>query len=201
MPVTLRPGSGLREPGLNPRLFEEQLVWIINHADDRVLLYDAAFHPLVERLLPRCPSVARAICFDSGAFASGSFGGGFDDWIGREDGEALWTPGAEREACMLCYTSGTTGDPKGVLYSHRSNVLHTLAMVAPSCLDLAPRSCVLPVVPMFHANNWGLPWASAAVGAKMVWSQTNDPQVLCDLMREEGVSHVAGVPTVWFALF
>ncbi len=194
-------GAGCVLHTLNPRLFEEQLVWIINHADDRVLLYDAAFHPLVERLLPRCPSVARTICFDSGAFASGSFGGGFDDWIGREDGEALWTPGAEREACMLCYTSGTTGDPKGVLYSHRSNVLHTLAMVAPSCLDLAPRSCVLPVVPMFHANNWGLPWASAAVGAKMVWSQTNDPQVLCDLMREEGVSHVAGVPTVWFALF
>nr|WP_314464503.1 long-chain fatty acid--CoA ligase [uncultured Novosphingobium sp.] len=189
-------GAGCVLHTLNPRLFEEQLAWIVNDASDRVLIYDAAFQPLVERLLPRCPSIAHAICFDSAAF-----GPCFDDWIGLEDGRALWTPGAERDACMLCYTSGTTGHPKGVLYSHRSNVLHTLAIIAPSCLALEPRSCVLPVVPMFHENDWGLPWACAAVGAKMVWCQTSEAETLCDLLRNEAVTHVAGVPTVWFSMF
>lgn len=189
-------GAGCILHTVNPRLFDDQIAWILNHAEDRVLIYDAAFRPLVERLLPLCPSVEHAICFDSG-----DAGPDFESWIGGEDGIALWTTGCERTPCMLCYTSGTTGDPKGVLYTHRSQVLHTLAMIAPSALDLEPRSVVLPIVPMFHANNWGLPWACAATGAKMVWSQTNDPEALCMLMREEGVTHVAGVPTLWFAMF
>lgn len=189
-------GAGCVLHTINPRLFDEQLDYIVNHARDRVLLYDAAFQPIVDRMRHRWPTIEHYVCFDSDECAPA-----FDDWIGAEDGEAQWTPGDERQPCMLCYTSGTTGHPKGVLYSHRSNVLHTLAMLQPACFGLEPRSCVLPVVPMFHANNWGLPWACAATGAKMVYSQVNDPEVLCDLMHAEGVSHVGGVPTVWFAMF
>ncbi len=189
-------GAGCVLHTVNPRLFDDQLAWIVNHAEDRLLFYDAAFRPIVERLLPLCPKLEHAICFDSI-----EWGMDFDSWIACEDGQAHWTTGCERSPCMLCYTSGTTGQPKGVVYTHRSQVLHTLAMIAPSALDLAPRSVVLPIVPMFHANNWGLPWACAASGAKMVWSQTNDPDALCTLMRGEGVTHVAGVPTVWFSMF
>lgn len=181
---------------INPRLFDDQLDYIVNHARDRVLLYDVAFQPIVDRMKPRWPTIEHYICFDSGQHSPA-----FEDWIGVEDGNALWTPVDERQPCMLCYTSGTTGHPKGVLYTHRSNVLHTLAMIQPACLAIEPRSCVLPVVPMFHANNWGLPWACAATGAKMVYSQVNDPQVLCGLMENEEVTHVGGVPTVWFAMF
>ncbi|KHK91004.1 long-chain fatty acid--CoA ligase [Novosphingobium malaysiense] len=181
---------------VNPRLFEDQLEYIVNHARDRVLLYDAAFQPIVDRMKSRWPTIEHYICFDSGDCAPA-----FEDWIAAEKGDAVWSPGDERQPCMLCYTSGTTGHPKAVLYTHRSNVLHTLVTMAPSCLGLEARSCVLPVVPMFHANNWGLPWSSAATGAKMVYSQVNDPAVLCDLMNAEGVTHVGGVPTVWFSLF
>lgn len=188
------PGAGCVLHTINPRLFDDQLGFIINHAEDRVLIYDAAFQPIVDRLRPLCPGIEHYICFDSHEHAPA-----FDDWIGAEDGEAQWTSGDERDPCMLCYTSGTTGHPKGVLYSHRSNMLHTLAMIGTSCLALEPRSCVLPIVPMFHANNWGMPWGCAATGAKLVYSQVNDPSALCALIEKEQVSHVAGVPTVWFA--
>lgn len=189
-------GAGCVLHTINPRLFDDQLAYIVNHARDRVLLYDAAFQPIVERMRPRWPTIEHYVCFDDPGPAVT-----FADWIAVEDGEATWSPGDERQPCMLCYTSGTTGDPKGVLYSHRSNVLHTLAMLQPASLAIEPRSCVLPVVPMFHANNWGLPWACAATGAKMVYSQVNEPAVLCDLIRAEKVTHIGGVPTVWFALF
>lgn len=189
-------GAGCVLHTINPRLFDEQLVYIINHAEDRVLIYDAAFQPLVDRLRPVCRSIEHYICFDSGEYNLA-----FEGWIGGEDGDASWTPGDEHQPCMLCYTSGTTGNPKGVLYSHRSNVLHTLAIIAPACLRIEPRSSVFPIVPMFHANNWGLPWACAATGAKMVYSQVNDPAAICGLIEREKVSHVAGVPTVWFSLF
>jgi len=101
---------------------------------------------------------------------------------------------------MLCYTSGTTGHPKGVLFEHRSNMLHTYACLMPQCLDLDARAAVLPVVPMFHANNWGFPWAAAAVGAKLVYCSNNAADNLCRLIRQEGVNYVAGVPTVWLSL-
>jgi fatty-acyl-CoA synthase len=184
-------GAGCVLHTVNPRLFDDQLEYIVNHAADRVLIYDAAFQPIVDRLRPLWPTVEHYICFENG----------FDAWIDAENGETAWTEGGEREPCMLCYTSGTTGNPKGVLYTHRSNVLHALAVIAPSVMGLEARSCVLPVVPMFHANNWGLPWACAATGSKLVYSQVNDPAVLCDLMTSERITHVGGVPTVWFALF
>ena len=181
---------------LNPRLFEDQLSWIVNHAGDRVLIYDAGFAHLVDLLRPALPTVEHFVCFHESTSDPA-----FDDWIADGDDSRGWNDGDERDPCMLCYTSGTTGNPKGVLYSHRSNMLHTMSVLSASSMAIEPRSCVLPVVPMFHANNWGLPWACAAAGAKMVYSEINDPAVLCDLMKSEGVSHVGGVPTVWFSIF
>jgi fatty-acyl-CoA synthase len=181
---------------INPRLFDDQLEYIANHAEDRVLIYDAQFQPIVDRMRAKWTTIEHYICFDSAAHAPL-----LKDWIGHEDDDGAWVDGSERDPCMLCYTSGTTGNPKGVLFEHRSNMLHTYAALMPQCLDLDARSVVLPVVPMFHANNWGFPWAAAAVGAKLVYSATNDAASLCDLIEAEGVNYLAGVPTVWLSVF
>ena len=180
---------------VNPRLFDEQLVYICNHAEDRVLLYDKAFQPIVDRLKPQWTSIEHYVCFDSDG------ADGFEALIEEEDGDYAWVEGPEREPCMLCYTSGTTGNPKGVLYEHRSTMIHALAEVSPSVFDLDPRSVALPIVPMFHAAAWGLPFAGALAGIKFVFSAVNDAAVLCRLMNEEKVTHSAGVPTVWLAMF
>ena len=118
-----------------------------------------------------------------------------------EDGDFAWRTGDEREACMLCYTSGTTGNPKGVLYEHRSTVLHAMNACQPWVMALSARETILPIVPMFHAAAWGLPFAAPLAGAKLVLSATNDSQVLCDLMNRERVTLAGGVPTVWMAMF
>ena len=183
---------------VNPRLFEEQLDYIINHAEDRVLLYDAAFQPIVDKMRSKWPTVEHYICFDPPA---GSDVLSFEDWIGSQDGDAEWADVDERDPCMLCYTSGTTGHPKGVLYEHRSTMLHAWAGIQPMAFDFDAQSVMLPVVPMFHAASWGLPWAGAMAGVKFVYSAVNDPKVLCDLMDRERVTHSAGVPTVWLAMF
>ena len=180
---------------INPRLFDDQLAYIANHAEDRVLFYDAAFAPIVERLKSRWTSIEHYVCFDPHDDA-----GGFEALIAAESGDYAWVEGDERDPAMLCYTSGTTGNPKGVLYEHRSAVLHTLAQVCPDIFNLEARSVVLPVVPMFHAGAWGLPFSCAAVGAKMVFSTDYAPDLMCDYMRSEGVTHTAAVPTVWLAL-
>lgn len=177
---------------INPRLFDEQLVYIANHAEDRVLFYDRQFAPLVERLKARWTSIGHYVCFDDGAFEA---------LLAPESGDYAWVEGPERDPCMLCYTSGTTGHPKGVLYEHRSTLIHAMAEVAPSVFDLSPSAVVLPVVPLFHAANWGLPFACALAGTKLVYAQTNDAAMLCGLMNREQVTHSAGVPTVWLALF
>ena len=180
---------------INPRLFDDQLVYIANHAADRVLLYDAAFQPIVDRLKDQWTTIDHYIVMD---------GTGDDSvaaLIAAEDGDYTWADGGEREPCMLCYTSGTTGNPKGVLYEHRSTVLHAMMVVAPSVLSMSSRSVLLPVVPMFHAAAWGTPFAAAIAGAKIVFSAVNEPAVLCDLMNRERVTISSGVPTVWLALF
>ena len=181
---------------INPRLFDDQLEYIVTHAEDRVLLYDAMFQPIVDRMRDKWPCVETYICFDSGEHAPA-----FEDWIGGYDGQTEWETVAERDPCMLCYTSGTTGNPKGVLYEHRSTLLHAMAGVQPNLFDADSRTVVLPVVPMFHAASWGLPWAGTIPGIKFVYSQVNDPKILCDLMDREKVTHSAGVPTVWLAMF
>jgi fatty-acyl-CoA synthase len=183
---------------VNPRLFDDQLNYIVNHAEDRVLLYDAVFQPIVDRLRDQWPSVGTYVCFDP---AAGSGVLGFEDWIGEHDGDTQWADGDEREPCMLCYTSGTTGNPKGVLYEHRSTMLHAMAGVQPNLFDFDSLSVMLPVVPMFHAASWGLPWSGAIPGIKFVYSAVNDPAVLCELFEQEQVTHSAGVPTVWLAMF
>ncbi|MEY4721634.1 MAG: hypothetical protein RIQ46_1359 [Pseudomonadota bacterium] len=175
---------------VNPRLFDDQLEYIVNHAEDRVLLYDAMFAPIVERLRGKW-CVEHYICFDNGEF---------DSWIAAEDGQGEWAPGHERDPCMLCYTSGTTGHPKGVLYEHRSTMLHAIMGLSNGIFGMDQRTVMLPIVPMFHAASWGLPWAGAAAGAKFVYVQGNDPAVLCEIMRRERVTDSAGVPTVWLGM-
>jgi fatty-acyl-CoA synthase len=180
---------------INPRLFDDQLDYIANHAEDRVLLYDRAFAPLVERMKPRWRTIEEYICFDPGEGEEG-----FAQWIAAEDGDYVWVDGDEREPCGLCYTSGTTGNPKGVLYEHRSTMLHTFAELSPDVFNLSKRAVVLPIVPMFHANAWGVPWAAPATGCKLVLSADYRPDKMCRLFRDEKVTHSAGVPTVWLTM-
>lgn len=175
---------------LNPRLFDEQLVFIANHAEDRVLLYDRQFTAIVERLRPRWTHIREYVCFDTD----------FDDWIAAEEDSFAWHEGDERQPCGLCYTSGTTGDPKGVLYEHRSTVLHAMSVIVPDAFNVSARSVMLPVVPMFHANSWCIPYAAAIAGFKLVLCADNRAERLCELFNTERVTHSAGVPTVWFDL-
>ncbi len=183
---------------LNPRLFEDQLDYIVNHAEDVVLVYDRAFAGLVERMRPRWPTVRQYICFDGAPGHADDLQ--FADWLAAQDGNYRWVEGDERDPCGLCYTSGTTGNPKGVLYEHRSTMLHALAEIQPDCFDLSVRSVALPIVPMFHANAWGLPWAAPLTGCKLVLSADYSPERMVTLFREEGVTHSAGVPTIWMTM-
>ena len=180
---------------INPRLFEDQLEYIANHAEDRVLFYDRVFTPLVEKMKARWTTIEHYICFDPPEGVHG-----FRQWIDAEDGDYAWVDGDERDPLGLCYTSGTTGNPKGVLYEHRSTMLHTLAELTPDVMGLSKSAVVLPIVPMFHANAWGVPWAVAATGAKLVLSADYRPERMCQLFREEKVTHSAGVPTVWLTM-
>ena len=180
----------------NPRLFEDQLEYIVNHAEDKVMIYDAAFQPIVDRMRDKWPTVEHYICFDSGEHTTS-----FEDWIGAQDGDFEWVDGDERDPCMICYTSGTTGNPKGVQYEHRSTLLHAMAGLQPAAFNFNASSVMLPVVPMFHAASWGLPYAGAMAGIKFVFSAVNDPAVLDEVMKTEGVTDSAGVPTVWLAHF
>jgi 3-(methylthio)propionyl---CoA ligase len=190
-------GAGAVLHTVNPRLFEEQLVYVINHAEDRVLLFDKMFTALVEKIKPQLETVEHYIQFDGG---KGDYPL-FSDLVDAQDGSFVWVDADENDPVGLCYTSGTTGNPKGVLYENRSNVLHAITEVQPDVMNLATRSVMLPVVPMFHANAWGLPFAAAAVGAKLVLSASNEASVLWKLIRDEKVTHSAGVPTVWLGMF
>ena len=183
-------GMGAVLHTLNPRLFDDQLAYIINHAEDCVILHDRAFAPIIERLRPQLTSTRHFICFEDE----------FDALLAAEDGDYAWYEGDERDPCGLCYTSGTTGNPKGVLYEHRSTVLHAMSIIAPDIFDVSARSVMLPIVPMFHANSWCIPYVAAIAGFKLVICGDNVPEHICRLFNEEGVTHSAGVPTVWLGL-
>jgi fatty-acyl-CoA synthase len=197
-------GAGAIYHTVNPRLFPEQIAWIVNHAQDRVLMTDITFIPLLEALAAKLPSVERYIVFTDRAHMPATSlreAVSYEEWIAEVDGDCAWVDVDERSAAGLCYTSGTTGDPKGVLYSHRSNVLHALAMCAPDALGLASRACILPVVPLFHANSWSIAFSAPMSGAKLVLPGPKlDGASLYELLEAEQVTCTAGVPTVWAML-
>lgn len=188
---------------LNPRLFLEQIAYIANHAADRILLADPCRAAQIAELLPQVPSIERVVFFcDAGDLPETPYPAlAFDDWLGDVGSDVAWGGFDEREACGLCYTSGTTGNPKGVLYSHRSNYLHAMMTLQADALALSARDTVLLVVPMYHANAWGIVYSAPAVGAKLVLpGQRMDGQSIYELIEAEGVTYSAAVPTVWQGL-
>ncbi len=190
---------------INPRLFPEQLVYIINHAEDRYVFLDPDFVALAEGIADQCPgvqgwvimapadampdtSLSNAICYETLVAGGGE--------------QFTWPELDEKAACALCYTSGTTGNPKGVLYSHRSTMLHAYATMVPDAMGLSSSDVVMPIVPMFHVNAWGTPYSCPMAGAKLVFpgSKMGDGETLAALINEESVTMSAGVPTVWLGL-
>ncbi|KTE32230.1 MULTISPECIES: long-chain-fatty-acid--CoA ligase [unclassified Sphingopyxis] len=193
-------GMGAVLHTLNPRLFLEQIAYIANHAGDRLLIADPATADLVEELLPQVPSIEKVIFFcDAASLPQTSFPAiAFDDWIAGQTADFDWGGFDENAACGLCYTSGTTGNPKGVLYSHRSNYIHALMTLQRDALGLSARDTVLLVVPMYHANAWGVVYSAPAVGARLVLpGQRMDGESIYNLIEQEGVTYSAAVPTVW----
>ena len=197
-------GAGLVCHTINPRLFPEQLVYIINHAEDRVLFIDRTFVPLVKAIRDKIPGVAHIVLMDGRDEAAAAEIEGlqfYDELIASGAPDFEWPEFDENTASSLCYTSGTTGNPKGVLYSHRSTVLHAFASNTPDCIGFSARDVVLPVVPMFHVNAWGTPYACAQVGARMVLPGPGlDGPSLVKLIDGCRVSIALGVPTIWLGL-
>lgn len=185
---------------LNPRLFAEQLVYIINHAEDKVIITDLTFLPILAAIRDQIPCVKHFIVLSDEALLGDHLPGAlaYETLLANASADAAWGGFDENTAAGLCYTSGTTGNPKGVLYSHRSNFLHTLVTMGSDVLGIKATDTVLPVVPMFHANAWGLAFSAPAVGAKLVMpGQKLDGASVHELLETEGVTFSAAVPTVW----
>ncbi|HMA88731.1 MAG TPA: 3-(methylthio)propionyl-CoA ligase [Burkholderiales bacterium] len=198
-------GSGAVIHTINPRLFPEQIGYIAGHAEDKVVFFDLTFLPLVEKLAPQLKTVKSFVLMtDRAHMPKQSAIPGlmcYEELIAAQDDRYEWPSFDERTAACLCYTSGTTGNPKGALYSHRSTMLHAYAAALPDALNLSARDVVLPVVPMFHVNAWGLPYSCALTGTKLVLPGPHlDGKSLHELFEAEGVTMSAGVPTVWLGL-
>jgi fatty-acyl-CoA synthase len=200
-------GSGAVLHTLNPRLHPDQVVYIADHAEDQVLFFDLTFWPLVQAVAGRCKTVKHWVAMTDRAHmpadAAAKLPGllCFEELLEAQDDHYAWPTFDENTASSLCYTSGTTGNPKGVLYSHRSTVLHTFSISMPDALSVSANDSILPVVPMFHVNAWGLPYAACMNGAKLVFPGAGlDGKSLYELFEAEKVTVSAGVPTVWQAL-
>ena len=189
---------------INPRLFPEQLVYIINHAEDRVIFFDKTFLPIIEGIREKLTTVDTFVLMSARDEKAASKIPGlifYEDFLATGDENADWVDVDENDASSLCYTSGTTGNPKGVLYSHRSTVLHSMGAALPDTLNISAREVMMPVVPMFHVNAWGIPYAAAMVGAKLVLPGPGlDGDSLARLIDDEGVTVALGVPTIWQGL-
>src|SRR6202453_2763410 len=197
-------GAGAVYHTVNPRLFPEQIAWIMNDAEDRAVFVDLTFVPLVEAIADRLPTIERYIVLTDGVHMPATKlknAVAYEDWIGEVDDDFAWQEFDERTAAGLCYTSGTTGNPKGVLYSHRSNVLHSFGVTGMDSIPVGQSDSIMPIVPMFHANSWSLAFSCPMRGAKMVMPGARlDGASVYELLETEKVTMTAAVPTVWLML-
>ena len=197
------PGSGAINHTLNPRLFAEQLIYIINHAEDKILMVDLDLVPVIEKIIDSCPKIQTVIILtDRKNIPETSLKNilCYEDLLREQSGDFEWVSGDEREPCGICYTSGTTGNPKGVTYTHRSNVLHALTVTNPDMLNLSSNDKVMPVVPLFHANGWSVGYSAPLSGSSLVLpGREMTPEALYEML-EKGVTITLAVPTVWLLL-
>ncbi len=187
---------------INPRLIPEQIAWIVNHAEDKVLCFDTSFLPIIQGIHAHCPGVKHwiALCDEDKLPQETGIPNllSYEAWLQAQSTEYTWPVFDENMASSMCYTSGTTGDPKAALYSHRSTVLHAYGAALPDAMGLSASDSALPVVPMFHVNAWGMPYSAAMVGCKLVLpGPALDGKSVYELMESEKVTFAAGVPTVW----
>jgi fatty-acyl-CoA synthase len=189
---------------VNPRLFPDQIAWIVNHAQDRIVITDTTFVPVLEQVAAKMESVERFVVLTDRAHMPQTTlknAIAYEDWIAECDGDFTWKTFDENTAAAMCYTSGTTGDPKGVLYSHRSNVIHSMMANSKDALGTSASDTMLPVVPLFHANSWGIAFSAPAMGTKLVMPGPKlDGASVFELLDTENVTCTAGVPTVWLML-
>ena len=197
------PGVGGVNHNLNPRLFSEQLIYIINHAEDKVLIIDVDLVPIIEKVIDQCPLVKTCIILcDDDDLPKTKLPNtlSYETFLASGEENFSWVNGEETDACGICYTSGTTGNPKGVVYTHRSNTLHALTQAAPDMLNLSCQDSIMPVVPLFHANGWSIAYTAPLVGASIVFPGGDLSPSSLYQMLEKGVTITAAVPTVWLLL-
>ncbi|MFY0734498.1 MULTISPECIES: fatty-acid--CoA ligase [Aurantimonas] len=197
-------GIGAIYHTLNPRLFPEQIAWIMNDAEDRIIFADVTFMPILEAIAPNVPSLEKIVVLtDAANMPETKLANvvAYEEWLAEADGDFAWKEFDENTAAGMCYTSGTTGNPKGVLYSHRSNLLHSMIAQQPDAMGLSSRDRVLPIVPLFHANGWGLAFSCPMAGAAMIMPGARmDGASVYEILTNEKVTFSAAVPTVWLML-